>query len=120
MGRTAAPATPGTEPTTQTEELAQDALQAGALAAAAKSEAEEQKTGNAVLHAELAKRDAELAELRSMVQALSRNQVAQAMPEKVALPDIEDVMKRKPDVAVLTKQGWYVPPVLPNANLLKA
>lgn len=116
MGRTAAPVTPGTNPapSTDADELAQDALQAGALAAAATSEAEEQKEGNAELHAELAKRDRELAELRSMVQALGRNQVAQAMPEKVKLPELDAVMKQKPDIPVLTAAGWYVPPVHPT------
>lgn len=116
MGRTAAPVTPGTNPapSTDADELAQDALQAGALAAAATSETEGAKVDVAVMHAELAKRDAEIAQMKAMMQALGRNQVAQAMPEKVKLPELDAVMKQKPDIPVLTAAGWYVPPVHPT------
>lgn len=118
MARTAAPAVPGTPPTTGADEsLAQDALQAGALAAAATSEAGEAKDANALLHATVAQQSSEIASLKAMVAALGRNQAAQVAPEKVELPDLAAVMKQKPDVPVLTKQGWYVPPKLPNAAM---
>lgn len=123
MPRTKAPATPGAAPAPDTSDigqdagaaaLAQDALAAGALAAAATSEAEDAKAAISVTHAELAKRDAEIAELKAMVKALGRNQIATAMPEKVKLPELGEVMKDKPAVPVLTAGGWYVPPVHPT------
>lgn len=116
MGRTAAPVTPGTNPTPapDAEDLAKDTLAAGALAAAATSEAEQANVNVAVMHAELAKRDAEIAEMRAMLKALGRNQLATAAPEKVKLPAMKDVMKDKPSIAVLTEEGWYVPTVHPT------
>ena len=121
MPRTSPAITPGTDPATaadtSADELAQDTLQAGALAAAATSEAQDIKATNDTLQAELAKRDAEIAELRRMFASLARNQ-AVASAEPVELPELSSVIKQAPVSPVLTKQGWYVPPVLPNAPLV--
>lgn len=95
MGRTAAPATPGTDPN------AADPVEA----VAAVPETAEQK---------VARLEREMADMRSLVLTLGRNQSAQAMPEKVPLPDLDSIVKQKPDIPVLTKQGWYVPAVLPQ------
>lgn len=120
MGRSASPVTPGSNPTPEVaatadvDQLAQDTLAAGALAAAATSEAEGQKDANAVLHAELAKRDSQIAELMGMVKNLARNQVATSMPDKVELPSMKDAMKSNPKVPVLTAEGWFVPPIHPT------
>lgn len=117
MARTAAPAVPGTPPTTGADEsLAQDALQAGALAAAATFEAGEAKDANAVLHATVAQQSSQIAALQAQIVALGRNQAAQVAPEKVELPELAAIIKQKPDIPVLTKQGWYVPPKLPGAT----
>jgi regulator of replication initiation timing len=62
---------------------------------------------------------AELAELRSLVKQLGRNQVAQSMPEKVELPSMAEVLKTDPKVAVLTKEGWFVPLVHPTDRIAK-
>lgn len=111
MGRTASPATPGTDPIPKNDDdLAKDALNAGALAAAATSEAGD-------LQAKVDAQAKDIADLRALVHTMSRNQVAQAMPEKVELPDLDDVMKKKPTISVLTKQGWYVPPKLDSQQV---
>jgi len=104
MARTAAPAVPGTPPTTGADE----SLAQGAGLTVDPADA------NAVLHATVAQQSSEIASLKAMVAALGRNQAAQVAPEKVELPDLAAVMKQKPDIPVLTKQGWYVPPKLPG------
>ena len=116
MPRTAKPVQPGTNPTPapDAEDLAKDTLAAGALAAAATAEAEQANVNVAVLHAELAKRDAEMAEMRAMLKALGRNQLATAVPDKVVLPSMKDVMSKKPSIPMLTEEGWYVPDVHPT------
>lgn len=101
MGRTAAPATPGTDPTA----AAPDDKALGVdpkLLRDAEAETAEQK---------VARLEREMSEMRAMVQTLGRNQAAQHAPP-VDLPDLAAVLKQKPDVPVLTKGGWYVPPVL--------
>lgn len=62
---------------------------------------------------------AELADLRNLVKQLGRNQVAQSMPQKVELPSMADVLKTDPKVAVLTKEGWFVPLVHPTDRIAK-
>lgn len=104
MGRTAAPATPGTDPNAPATPADPAAEIAGALAETA--EVKEAVT--------LADALAMIASLQSQVQTLGRNQVAQAVPEKVKLPELAAVMKQKPDIPVLTQGGWYVPSVLPS------
>lgn len=98
MSRTASPVTPGTSP--KAEDLEQAVVDEGLRAEVAETEAE--------------RLSREVRELKALVQQLSRNQVAQSMPEKVDLPELDDVMKKKPPIAVLTKQGWYVPAVHPT------
>lgn len=101
MGRTASPATPGTNHTPDTPaDLEEAVVQEGVKAEVATSENENLR--------------AELAELRQMVAMLGRNQVATAMPEKVELPTMAATVKSAPKVPVLTAVGWYVPPVHPT------
>ena len=103
MGRTAAPATPGTDPN-----AAPAADAAEAVVEAAAPETPEQK---------VARLEREMAEMRAMVKTLGRNQAAQHAPP-VDLPDLADVMKQKPDTPILTKQGWLVPAVLPSQRVV--
>ena len=100
MGRTAAPAIPGTDPATPTDPAAEIA---GALA-------ETPEVKDAVTLADALKM---IASLQSQVQSLGRNQAVQTAPQ-VDLPELAAVMKQKPDVPVMTKSGWYVPAVLPS------
>lgn len=103
MGRTAAPATPGTDPNAaaSTEDSATPGIDAGA------------QDGAAQEAATLADAMAMIKTLTGQVQALTRNHAAQHAPA-VDLPDLADVVKKKPDSPMLTKQGWYVPAVLPS------
>lgn len=95
MGRTAAPATPGTDPA---------AAPAPDEAVPGVPETPEEK---------VARLEREMADMRALVQSIGRNQAVQHQPP-VDLPDMAAVMKQKPDVPVLTKQGWFVPAVLPQ------
>jgi hypothetical protein len=107
MGRTAAPATPGTDPNA----AAPDDKALGVdpkLLRDAEPEIVEQK---------VARLEREMAEMRAMVKTLGRNQAAQHAPP-VDLPDLADVMKQKPDTPILTKQGWLVPAVLPSQRVV--
>ena len=97
MGRTAAPATPGTDPNAAPE--------GDASAAVAVVETAEQR---------VERLERETADLRALVHQLGRNQAAQVRPELVELPELADVMKDPPKIPVLTKQGWLVPPILPG------
>lgn len=110
MPRTSAPATPGEAPKTTDDhalhQLAGDALEAGAQA---EKEVDDKQ-------AQLDKQAREIADLRSLVHQLGRNQAATVLPEQVELPELADIEKDKPKVPVLTKGGWYVPPVLINAG----
>jgi len=108
MPRTKAVATPGTTP-----EASEPADQSEALAGdlAASPEVKEAVT--------LADAMKMIAQLQGQVQALGRNQAAQVTGEKVELPELEDVMKQAPKVSVLTKKGWYVPPVHPTDRIAK-
>lgn len=99
MPRTASPATPGTTPQADAE-VGEALLNEGLRAEVAETEADKLRR--------------EMADLKALVQQLSRNQVAQVMPEQVELPDLADIMKKPPSIAVLTKQGWYVPEVHPT------
>lgn len=101
MGRTASPATPGTNPVSDsTDDLAQAVVSEGLRAETAEAKAE--------------RLEREMVELRALVHQLGRNQVAQALPERVELPSLASVMKQKPPIAVLTAEGWYVPEVHPT------
>lgn len=62
---------------------------------------------------------AEIAELRNLVKQLGRNQAAQAMPEKVKLPTMAEVIKGDPKVPVLTENGWFVPAIHPTDRIAK-
>ncbi|VTU25303.1 hypothetical protein H4CHR_01567 [Variovorax sp. PBS-H4] len=95
MGRTAAPATPGTDP------AAAPAPEDGVPAV---PETPEEK---------VARLEREMADMKALVQSIGRNQAVQHQPA-VALPELADIMAKKPDFSVLTKQGWYVPAVLPS------
>lgn len=108
MPRTKAVATPGTTQAAADEgtgPAAQDGAEQSAL-----------PTAEAVT---LADAMAQIAELKSMVKTLGRNQAAQAGGEKVELPELEAVMAQKPTIPMLTKQGWYVPAVHPTDRLAK-
>lgn len=99
MGRTAAPATPGTDP----------AASPADEAVAAAPEIPKDVT--------LADALAMIASLQSQVKSIGRNQAVQHQPP-VDLPELADIMAKKPDFAVLTKQGWYVPAVLPQQRAI--
>ena len=108
MGRTAAPATPGTDPNAAPADdkvLGVDPQ----LLRDAEAETPEQK---------VARLEREMADMRAMVQTLGRNQLAMSVTEKVDLPELGAVMKQKPDTPVLTKGGWYVPAVLPSQRVV--
>lgn len=108
MGRTAAPAIPGTDPSAP-------AHQPGGAATPDADVLKAAEGTTAVPEADrLAKLERDNAELRAMVMALGRNAAATSMPAKVELPTIESVVKQKPDIPVLTSSGWYVPPVHPT------
>jgi regulator of replication initiation timing len=103
MARRAA-VTPGTDPTPDAD-IGEALVQEGVKSEVALSENEQLR--------------AELADLRNLVKQLGRNQIAQSMPEKVELPSMADVLKTNPKVAVLTKDGWFVPLVHPTDRIAK-
>jgi len=102
MPRTKAVATPGTTPAAADEGVG---LAVEAVAPAA--------------DVTLADALAMIAELKGQVKALGRTQAAQITGEKIELPDLDAVIKQSPKVTVLTKQGWYVPPVHPTDRIAK-
>lgn len=120
MGRTAAPATPGTDPNaapaTPGGDTGTDVAQDSAAAAASGAPAGEVTLADAM--ALIKAQQEQMKAMQVQMQLLGRNQVAQAMPEKVQLPELGTVMKQKPDVPVLTQGGWYVPPVLPQQRIV--
>lgn len=61
----------------------------------------------------------ELAEVKALVNQLGKNH-ASASAAPAELPSLDAVMKEKPDVPVLTRDGWYVPEVHPTDRLAKA
>ena len=101
MGRTAAPAMPGTDPAAPQP----DDKALGVDPALLRDEAPKDVT--------LADALAMIASLQSQVKSIGRNQAVQHQPP-VDLPELADIMAKKPDFSVLTKQGWYVPAVLPQ------
>lgn len=96
MPRTAAPATPGAEPTTSTE--------AGAPVT-------ESKGAAAPTNEQL---QAQLAEMKALFSQLVRQQTT-TLPTQVALPTMKEALaKGTPTSPVLTSEGWFVPAVLPS------
>lgn len=51
----------------------------------------------------------QVAELSAMVRQLAAQRPASSMPQVEELPTMAEVMKNKPTVPVLTKEGWFVP-----------
>lgn len=99
MPRTAAPITPGTEPTTSAEADAPVTESKGAKADAAPTNEQLQ---------------AQLAEMKALVSQLVRQQTS-SMPTAVALPTMKEALaKGTPTSPVLTSEGWFVPAVLPS------
>lgn len=103
MPRKSAPVTPGTNPAS--EDLTGEANTGAAGNTPIEGETPEQ----AVI-----RQQKQIDDLMRLVHQLGRNQVAQALPERVELPSLASVMKQKPPIAVLTAEGWYVPEVHPT------
>jgi hypothetical protein len=51
----------------------------------------------------------QVAELAAMVKLLSAQRPASNMPAAATLPTMAEVLQKKPDVPVLTVEGWFVP-----------
>lgn len=133
MGRTASPVTPGTSPTTSTDTI--DTAADSGLSALDPSNPD--KTGTALegeantgkaqgasasdapdLQAQLAVQQKEIDDLKALVRQVTRNQ-ASAAAEPVKLPSMAATLKQKPEIPVLTEDGWYVPAVHPTDRLSK-
>lgn len=110
MGRTASPVTPGasTAPAESTDTAATSDLEQAVVEKGLEAE---------VATSENAKLQSQVDELRALVMQLSKNQVATALPEQVKLPTMKETMAKKPEIAVLTEEGWYVPAVHPTDRL---
>lgn len=91
MARTAAPVTPGTDP-------------------AAADESTMARTAAPTVEG----LQAEIAEMRALMGQVVRQQQAASPQPPVDLPTMAQVMKDKPASSVLTKEGWFVPAVLPS------
>jgi len=110
MSRTASPAVPGTNPRdTDEPSLRDDVASALRPQAASADESLEDK---------VARQDREMAELRSLVAQLGKNQTA-SMAEAVELPTMKAVQKQNPSIPVLTDEGWFVPAVHPTDRAAK-
>lgn len=97
MPRTAAPITPGTEPTPSAEAAAPVTESKGAKAAPTNEQLQ-----------------AQLAEMKALVSQLVRQQTT-TLPTQVALPTMKEALaKGTPTSPVLTSEGWFVPAVLPS------
>lgn len=105
MARTAAPVTPGADPTAAPVARAGEVVEL--------PEGVKPSDVAAAPDDEVAKLRAELAEMKALVgQVVRQNQPA---PVAVKLPTMAEVLKAgKPDSPVLTAEGWYVPAVLPS------
>lgn len=114
MGRTASPVTPGAS-TAPADSPEADKPASTAPDGAAQGAQATSPDGD--LRAQVEAQAREMAEMRATIKLLARNQIATAMPEKVELPTMKDTMAKKPEVAVLTEEGWYVPPVHPTDRL---
>lgn len=127
MGRSAAPVEPGTtpKPDTATPEGtvlgADEAAQVGeALTQAAVTETvltDENKdlaATVAAMAARMRQQDAEIARLSANQRVLATN----ANPPPPELPTMDEALKNGiPAMPVLTKEGWYVPPILPTPQV---
>ncbi|RQO38624.1 hypothetical protein DBR37_01645 [Herminiimonas sp. KBW02] len=51
----------------------------------------------------------QVAELAAMVKVLSAQRAPSSMPTSAKLPSMSEVLKNKPEVPVLTEEGWFVP-----------
>ena len=110
MARTAPAATPGTNPhdTDELKDLRDD------VAAALRSQTPSDESPEAKVE----RLEREMAEMRQLVAQLGRNQTA-ANAAPVELPTMKTVQAQKPNVPVLTEEGWYVPAVHPTDRIAK-
>lgn len=124
MPRTAPPATPGETPKTDAftahgtilgDDEAAKIDEALTSAAVTETVLTDENKDLAATVAELARQMKALQAENARLAANQRVLASSATPAPPELPTMKDALANgKPDTPVLTKDGWYVPPVMPG------